>query len=143
MSRKNNTQHENKLIISRSQKISLACLNMTVVISRQGPCGWTWVIHWVWRLNPFRTGTISCAKQWALHLRGQLGEPKLGKTFYKWRKPHCKDNLFLMEKPHSSSLIPFMSISLWENYDNHLKIISKGGKEERKYVSGKYIAKRM
>ena len=132
MSRINNTEHGNKLKISESQKSSIASLKMTLVISRWGPSGRTCVIHRVWRLNPFRTGTISCWKQWALHLRGQLGEAKLGKTFYKWRKPHCKDNLFLMEKPHSSSLIPFMWTSLWQDYDNPLKIISKEGKEAKK-----------
>ena len=30
---------------------------------------------------------------------------------------------------------------LMKNYDNHLKTISKGGKEAKKYVSRNYIAK--
>ena len=61
---------------------SLASLKMTFAISRRGPSGCSSLTHWVWRLNRLRAGTISCAKQWALHLRGRLGELNLRKTFY-------------------------------------------------------------
>ena len=48
-----------------------------------------------------------------------------------------------MEK--TAFLLPnlFHVNKLMKNYDNHLKTISKGGKEAKKYVSRNYIAKWM
>ena len=122
--KENSTEHGNRLKISRSQKSSLASLKMTFAITRWGPSGWTSPTPWVWRLNPFRPWTISCAKQWALYLRGQLGEPKLRKTIYYMEKTALQRQFILNGENHI----------LLENHFHVNKLMTKQWESSEEYT---------